>query len=90
MIGLEKSMRRGYFVGILFLLWDLMDAPWEYEIIAMQWSVVHITELAEDLTVFKNCVDPGENSEDGIFLAHNLMEELKLVEKESPIPMEEG
>jgi hypothetical protein len=33
-------------------------------------SVVNITETAEDLAAFKNCVDPGENSEDGIFLAN--------------------
>jgi hypothetical protein len=47
-------------------------------------AVVNITETAEHLTAFKNCIDPGEKSEDGAFLANTLMEEMKLVEKESP------
>jgi hypothetical protein len=43
-------------------------------------TVVNITETSKNITAFKNYVDPGENSEDGIFLADTLMEEMKLVE----------
>jgi hypothetical protein len=47
-------------------------------------AVVNITETADNLTAFKKCVDPSEKSEKGEFLANTLMEEVELVEKESP------
>jgi hypothetical protein len=46
-------------------------------------AVANITETAEDSSAYKNCVDPGENSEDVMFLAKTLMAETEIVEKES-------
>jgi hypothetical protein len=47
-------------------------------------AVVNITETAKHLNAFKSCVDLGEKCENGKFLANTLMEEMNLVEKESP------